>query len=88
LTFNVIYTIEAIIKLIAFDKDFFSDGWNNFDFIIVVAAWFGFITDELGLEIGASTNVIRIFRICRIFKIIKKFKSLRILFSTFVGAIP
>lgn len=88
LVFNIIYTIEALIKLVAFDKDYFLDGWNNFDFIIVVAAWFGFITDELGLEIGASTNVIRIFRICRIFKIIKKFKSLRILFYTFIGAIP
>jgi len=44
LVFNIIYTIEAGVKLIAFDKDYFKDGWNNFDFIIVIAAWFGFIS--------------------------------------------
>ena len=89
LIFNIIYTIEAIVKLIAFDKDYFKDGWNKFDFIIVMAAWFGFISSKIdGLEIGQLTNVIRIFRIFRIFKIIKKVKSLRILFYTFIGAIP
>ena len=75
--------------MIAFDKDYFKDGWNIFDFIIVMAAWFGFISSKIeGLEIGSLTNVIRIFRISRIFKIIKKYKSLRILFYTFIGAIP
>lgn len=89
LIFNIIYSIEAIVKLIAFDKDYFKDGWNKFDFIIVMAAWFGFISSKIdGLEIGQLTNVIRIFRIFRIFKIIKKVKSLRILFYTFIGAIP
>ena len=89
LGFNIIYTIETIIKLIAFDKDYFNDGWNVFDFIIVVAAWFGFISQHIeGLDIGALTNLIRIFRISRIFKIINKYKSLRILFYTFIGAIP
>lgn len=89
LVFNVIYTIEAIIKLIAYNKDYFKDGWNVFDFIIVIAAWFGFISSQIeGFEIGSLTNVIRIFRISRIFKIIKKYKSLRVLFYTFIGAIP
>lgn len=89
LGFNIIYTLEAIIKLIAFDKDYFKDGWNIFDFVIVISAWIGFISEKIeGLDIGASTNVIRIFRISRIFKIIKKYKSLRILFYTFIGAIP
>ena len=69
LVFNIIYTIEAAVKLIAFDKDSFKDGWNNFDIVIVVAALFGFISKSIeGLDIGASTNLIRIFRISRIFK--------------------
>lgn len=75
--------------MVAFDKNYFKDGWNTFDFIIVTAAWFGFISSQIeGLDIGTLTNVIRIFRISRIFKIIKKYKSLRILFYTFIGAIP
>jgi hypothetical protein len=53
LVFNIIYTIEALVKLIAFDKDYFNDGWNIFDFIIVTAAWLGFISTKIeGLEIG------------------------------------
>lgn len=87
LVFNIIYTIEAVIKIIAFGKDYFKDGWNSFDFVIVVAAWFGTIADKVGLQIGDSAKIIKSFRISRIFKIIKKYKSLRILLYTFVGAI-
>ena len=36
--FNIIYTIETAIKLTAFGVDFFKDGWNSFDFVIVIAA--------------------------------------------------
>lgn len=32
----IIFTIEAIIKLIAQRCLYFKDGWNNFDFTVVV----------------------------------------------------
>ena len=35
-TFVIIFTIEAIIKLIAQRCLYFKDGWNNFDFTVVV----------------------------------------------------
>ena len=89
LAFNIIYTIEALIKLIAFGTEYFSEGWNNFDFVIVLAAWLGSAASRIdGLDIGASTTVVRSFRISRIFKIVKQYKSLRILFYTFIGALP
>lgn len=89
LVFNIIYTIEFAIKFIAFGSSYFSDGWNNFDLIIVVSAWLGMIINSIeGLDIGSLTTVIRSFRISRIFKIIKKYKNLRLLFYTFIGAIP
>lgn len=88
LAFNIIYTIEAIIKLIAFGKNYFNDGWNKFDLTIVIVAWLGMILNNIGLNIGASTTVIRSFRISRVFKIIRKYKSLRILFNTFIDAFP
>jgi len=88
LAFNIIYTIEAGIKLIAFGCDYFKDNWNRFDFVIVIAAWFGFISGHVGLDVGEVTNLIRIFRISRIFKVVKKYKSLRILFYTFIEALP
>lgn len=45
LAFNIIYTFEAAIKLVALGWEYFSDGWNNFDFLIVLAGWVGTITD-------------------------------------------
>lgn len=57
--------------------------------MIVGAAWLGMVINRIeGINIGSSTTVIRSFRISRIFKIIKKYKNLKILFYTFIGAIP
>ena len=41
--FTIIYSIEMIIKVFAFGKSYFHDGWNVFDFLIVLSAWFGII---------------------------------------------
>ena len=86
--FNIIYTIEVIIKLIAYGRGYFADGWNNFDFTIVVVAWLGLIAVAAGQAAGAIATVVTIFRIMRVFKIVRKNKSLNVLFFTFVGAVP
>ena len=81
--FQVLFGIVIVIVMLSLSS------FVAADIVIVIAAWFGFISKSIeGLDIGASTNLIRIFRISRIFKIIKKYKSLRILFYTFIGAIP
>ena len=33
--FTIIFTMEAVIKLTALSKEYFSVGWNNFDLFIV-----------------------------------------------------
>ena len=92
--FNIIYTIEAIIKIVAFDWAYFAECWNNFDFTIVIVAWFGQISvvarEEAGTASGSSnvTTVVIIFRITRVFKIVSKNKSLNMLFFTMIGAVP
>jgi len=92
--FNIIYTIEAIIKIVAFGWAYFADGWNNFDFTIVIVAWFGQISvaaqGEAGSGSGSSNvaTVVTIFRIMRVFKIVRKNKSLNVLFFTMIGAVP
>lgn len=88
LCFNIIYTFEFAIKYVAFGNKYFSDGWNNFDFVIVTSAWLGLIAEGLGITTGAIFTIMRSFRISRIFKIIRKFKSLRVLFQTFITALP
>lgn len=36
LVFVMLYTGECVLKLIAFHCDYFTSGWNIFDFIVVV----------------------------------------------------
>jgi hypothetical protein len=38
--FTIIFIVEAILKLIAFGKSYFKNGWNKFDFFVVVASIF------------------------------------------------
>jgi hypothetical protein len=87
--FTIIYTVEAIIKIFVFGKLFFKDGWNNFDFMIVVVAWLGFFLETVfKLNVGSAATVIRSFRIARVFKMIRRYKSMRKIFNTLVAAIP
>ena len=73
IVFTIIYTVEMVIKLIAFLKHYFDDGWNNFDFLIVLFAWIGFASNKLfDLNVGSLTTVVRAFRILRVLKLIRK----------------
>jgi hypothetical protein len=68
---------------------YWRDSWNIFDFIIVCSAWFGTIASNIqSLNIGSSASIVKSLRIMRVFKIIKKYKNLKILFYTFIEAIP
>ena len=89
LIFTVIYTVEMIIKLTAFGKKYFKDGWCVFDFAIVLSAWIGIILFRVfAIDVGSVTTVIRSFRIARVLKLIKSAKNLQQIFQTFILAIP
>ena len=72
--FVTIFTIEAIIKLIAQRCLYFKDGWNNFDFTVVVLTlvilslnWAG-----VGEQLEIMGTILRTLRIGRVFRLIKK----------------
>ena len=77
--FMIIFTIEAIIKLIAMRSKYFKDGWNIFDFTVVVLTavilgftWGGpYIGVEVG-NLGVTSTILRSLRIGRIFRLVKK----------------
>ena len=71
--FNVIFNVEAIMKLTAMGKYYFNDNWNNFDFLVVVITDFGLIISRFKIDSSLTTavTVIRAFRIMRIFRLIK-----------------
>ena len=88
--FTAIFTVEAIIKIIAYGKGYFQQGWNVFDFLIVVISY---ITLIIGVVSSSSigpkqATIARAFRIGRIFRLIKKAKFLRIIFNTIILTIP
>ena len=87
--FTGIYTIEFLIKIIAFKGAYFDEGWNVFDFLIVVSAAVGIVLDvAFNVDIGFATTIVRSFRIARILKIVRRLKTLQKIVYTFVVAIP
>jgi voltage-gated sodium channel len=79
-----------MVKIIALGpKLYFNDGWNVFDFIIVIGSIGGiFISNHTQLKISGTTSVLRafrIFRILRIMRLIKRAgKSITLIFNTFI----
>jgi hypothetical protein len=89
IVFAWIFTLEIVLKLIAFGKRFFKDGWNQFDLFIVIGTWIGLLlSNYTNLELSTSTLVIRAFRICRMLKLFRRLKSLKIIFQTFMVTLP
>lgn len=80
---TVFFLIEIIIRMIAERslRNFFSKGWNIFDFLIVAASLVPIEDSEAAL-LG---RLLRIFRVLRLVSIIPE---LRVLLSAFLQAIP
>jgi Ca2+-binding EF-hand superfamily protein len=83
--FLVIFTIEAIMKIVALNfQQYIVDSWCQLDFFIVTLSWTTTIIENGG---GAS-QIFRALRILRIIMILKNSPSLRSLFGTLVISIP
>jgi hypothetical protein len=84
LAFVIIFTVEAILKLIGLNPyQYFRRNWNKFDFTLVLLSYVGMIG-----SLGGIAGIFRIFRVARIFRLIKSLKGLRILFQTVLIALP
>ena len=81
MVFTVIYTTEALIKIIALGKNYFTDNWCIFDFSIVVTAWLGILLLQVfQIDVGAISTIYRAFRIARVLRLVKKAKNLHQIF--------
>jgi hypothetical protein len=90
-TFMIIFTLEAIVKLVALKKLYFKDSWNIFDFTVVVftaiVVGVSFIPGG-GIDLKLQATLIRVLRILRVLRIIKKLEKLQIIFMTILNALP
>ena len=89
-TFMIIFTIEAVVKIIAQRTLYFKDSWNLFDFtvvfltiVILTLNWAG-----IGKDLEILGTILRTLRIGRVFRLIKKQEKLQEIFKTLIEATP
>lgn len=78
-----IFIVEAIIKMVALaprSYRYFKDGWNVFDFLVIVAA--------LIPATGQLAIIARLARLLRALRLISAVKELRLIISALVRSIP
>lgn len=88
--FTAIFTIEALLKIFAHGFDYFKEGWNIFDFLIVLVSYITIIISQMSSASISpkQTTIVRAFRIGRVFRLINRAKFLRIIFNTIIVTIP
>jgi voltage-gated sodium channel len=75
----VLFTIEIVLKLIAYRGTFFRSGWNVFDLIVVGIAL---------VPGNGALSVLRTLRVLRVLRVLTVVPSLRRVVAAFIHAIP
>ncbi|XP_053562889.1 voltage-dependent L-type calcium channel subunit alpha-1S isoform X2 [Bombina bombina] len=93
-TFTGIFTLEMVLKLLAFKaKGYFGDPWNVFDFLIVIGSIIDVILSEIdtpvvttGTEDSSRISItfFRLFRVMRLVKLLSRGEGVRTLLWTFI----
>lgn len=95
--FNSIFTIEFILKFTDQRLQYFTDGWNIFDFCLVLVGLFGLVVNimvdslpNLGGSLSSSearlVRIAQIFRMMRIVRLFRLVKFWRIVKSKLFGS--
>ncbi len=74
-----LFTLEILLKIYVYRFRFFTDGWNNFDFIIIVMSL---------LPAAGSFSVFRALRIVRTLRLLKSVPKLRLIIESLVKSLP
>ncbi|KAK5861223.1 hypothetical protein PBY51_022637 [Eleginops maclovinus] len=91
LIFVIIFTGECLLKMIALRHYYFTNGWNVFDFIVVVLSIIGMCLSKLIEKYFVSPTlfrVIRLARIGRVLRLIKSAKGIRTLLFALMMSLP
>uniref|UniRef100_A0A674BK60 Voltage-dependent L-type calcium channel subunit alpha n=1 Tax=Salmo trutta TaxID=8032 RepID=A0A674BK60_SALTR len=88
MVFTGVFTVEMILKLIAFrPRHYFADAWNTFDALIVVGSVVDIaITEINNTEDSARISItfFRLFRVMRLVKLLSRGEGIRTLLWTFI----
>lgn len=78
-----VFVLEIVLKLIACGKrpqEFFKNGWNLFDFIIVSAAFLPGLQNQ--------TTILRLIRLLRVLRLLSAMPGLQIMVIALLNSIP
>ena len=81
--FLAIFVIEIAIRIAAFGsrpQDYFRDGWNVFDFVVIAASFVPGIRE--------NATLLRVIRLLRVVRIVTVFPDLRFLVRGMVSSLP
>ncbi|XP_030426074.1 voltage-dependent L-type calcium channel subunit alpha-1D isoform X5 [Gopherus evgoodei] len=88
MVFTGVFTVEMVLKLIAFKpKGYFSDAWNAFDSLIVIGSIVDVVLSEAdNSEDSARISItfFRLFRVMRLVKLLSRGEGIRTLLWTFI----
>jgi len=87
---SYIFVLEAVLKIYVYRWNYFRNGWNLIDFIVVcefittitLKNYLSFLKDEL------ETTIFKILRVGRVLKLLRSIKSLRKILNLFFNSIP
>jgi voltage-gated sodium channel len=74
-----VFVVELLMKLVVYRAQFFKNGWNNFDFVIIAVAL---------IPASGELSVLRALRILRVLRLISVVPSMRRVISAMLLAIP
>ncbi|XP_052005088.1 LOW QUALITY PROTEIN: sodium channel, voltage-gated, type I-like, alpha [Xyrauchen texanus] len=90
-TFIVLFTCECLLKMFSLRHYFFTNGWNVFDFVVVIMSVVGMFLSKVIEKYFVSPTlfrVIRLARIGRILRLIKGAKGIRTLLFALMMSLP
>lgn len=88
--FMIIFALEAIIKLVALGCDYFNNGWNIFDFVVVIGSLVAVLLDvtKINEDMATQATIVRILRVLRVLRIVKRARKLQMIFNTILISLP
>ena len=81
--FYVVFVAELVLRIASYGRrpqDFFTSGWNVFDFVVIGAAAVPIVREQ--------TQLLRLLRLARVVRLIRFLPDARMLILTVVKAIP
>uniref|UniRef100_A0A669ETF8 Voltage-dependent L-type calcium channel subunit alpha n=1 Tax=Oreochromis niloticus TaxID=8128 RepID=A0A669ETF8_ORENI len=90
MVFTAVFTVEMVLKLIAFKpRGYFGDAWNVFDALVVIGSIVDIVLSEIDCfpsndSARISITFFRLFRVMRLVKLLSRGEGIRTLLWTFI----